>query len=76
MKIFLLVLGIVCIVATVLSTGLSALFLYAYMFTMDAPFETYQMQKTAFIVFGVLAIVLLIGSILIFRARKKLNDKF
>jgi len=75
MQIFLLLLGIILALATLASSGLSALFLYAYFNTLDGSYDMYQMQKFNFVLFCILAILLLISTIICFKYRKKLKNK-
>ena len=72
MKTFLLILGIVLIVAGIISLGVSALFFYARMHTYDGSHELFARQtRTAFISLLV-GIVLLVAGVICLVIKTKL----
>lgn len=71
MKKPLLVFGIISIVLAVVSFALTALFFMAYIGTHDGTYEMARNQRIAVLVFGILAVVLLVAGILMLRASRR-----
>lgn len=73
MQVYLLILVILFLLATICGYGVTILSLIGYLYTHDATPEYYQSQKQAVILFLIVSIALTVITIICFKARKKLK---